>query len=91
MNDSHHHLTLQPGQLALSDLRAVWADHVPLSLAREAWEPVKASCALVEKITAKGDPAYGINTGFGILAKAHIPNDQLEALQRNLILSHCAG
>lgn len=91
MNDSHHHLTLQPGELRLADLRAVWAAHVPLSLAPEAWQAVNASCALVEQITAKGDPAYGINTGFGILAKAHIPNDQLEALQRNLILSHAVG
>jgi histidine ammonia-lyase len=90
MNDTHH-LTLQPGALALADLRAVWAAHVPLRLAPEAWDAVNASCALVEKITAKGDPAYGINTGFGILAKAHIPNDQLEALQRNLILSHAVG
>jgi len=90
MNDSHH-LILQPGALALADLRAVWAAHVPLTLAPEAWDAVKASCALVERITAKGDPAYGINTGFGILAKAHIPNDQLEALQRNLILSHAVG
>ena len=91
MNESHHHLTLQPGELTLSDLRAVWAAHVPLKLAPEAWAAVEASCALVQKITAKGDPAYGINTGFGILAKAHIPNDQLEALQRNLILSHAVG
>jgi len=91
MNDSHHHLTLQPGELTLSDLRAVWAAHVPLSLAPEAWQAVNDSCALVQQITAKGDPAYGINTGFGILAKAHIPNDQLEALQRNLILSHAVG
>ncbi|MGI4717816.1 MAG: histidine ammonia-lyase [Janthinobacterium lividum] len=91
MNDSHHILTLQPGELRLADLRAVWAAHVPLQLAPQAWEPVKASCALVEKITVKGDPAYGINTGFGILAKAHIPNDQLAALQRNLILSHAVG
>ncbi|CAN7193299.1 histidine ammonia-lyase [Massilia sp. LjRoot122] len=91
MNDSHHTITLRPGELTLSELRAVWAEHLPLSLAPEAWEPVKASCALVEKITAKGDPAYGINTGFGILAKAHIPNDRLEALQRNLILSHAVG
>ncbi|MCA1247276.1 histidine ammonia-lyase [Massilia sp. MS-15] len=92
MNDSHHHhLTLQPGALQLADLRAVWAAHVPLRLVPDAWEPVKASCALVETITAKGDPAYGINTGFGILAKAHIPNDQLAALQRNLILSHAVG
>ncbi|BDT61129.1 histidine ammonia-lyase [Massilia varians] len=91
MNDSHHTLILQPGELTLSDLRAVWAAHVPLQLAPEAWQAVEASCALVERITAKGDPAYGINTGFGILAKAHIPNDQLEALQRNLILSHAVG
>ncbi|VXC49153.1 histidine ammonia-lyase [Massilia sp. 9I] len=91
MNDSHHTLTLQPGQLALADLRAVWAAHVPLKLAPEAWDAVNASCALVQKITAKGDPAYGINTGFGILAKAHIPNEQLETLQRNLILSHAVG
>ncbi len=91
MNESNRILTLQPGALTLGDLRAVWAAHVPLRLAPEAWEPVRASCALVEKITAKGDPAYGINTGFGILAKAHIPNDQLEALQRNLILSHAVG
>ncbi len=91
MNDSHHTLILQPGQLALADLRAVWAAHVPLKLAPEAWDAVNASCALVQKITAKGDPAYGINTGFGILAKAHIPNEQLETLQRNLILSHAVG
>jgi histidine ammonia-lyase len=91
MNDSHHHLTLQPGALTLADLRAVWAAHVPVALALDAWAAVEASCALVDTITAKGDPAYGINTGFGILAKAHIPNDQLEALQRNLILSHAVG
>ena len=88
MNDT---LTLQPGQLTLKDLRAVWSEHVPLTLALEAWDAIAASAALVDAIVAKGDPAYGVNTGFGILAKAHIPNDQLEALQRNLILSHAVG
>ncbi|MCD2515022.1 histidine ammonia-lyase [Massilia sp. G4R7] len=84
-------MTLQPGALTLSDLRAVWAAPVSISLAPEAWKAVEESAALVQSIVAKGDPAYGINTGFGILAKAHIPNDQLEALQRNLILSHAVG
>ncbi len=37
MNESKHGITLQPGQLALSDLRAVWAAHVPLTLAATAW------------------------------------------------------
>ena len=90
MNDNKH-LTLQPGELALSDLRAVWAGHQRLDLAAKAWDDIAASAATVDAIVAKGDPAYGINTGFGILAKAHIPNDQLAQLQRNLILSHAVG
>jgi len=87
----NHTMTLHPGQLTLKDLRAVWSGHAPLSLASEAWDAIAASAALVDAIVARGDPAYGVNTGFGILAKAHIPRDQLEALQRNLILSHAVG
>ncbi|WP_306394802.1 histidine ammonia-lyase [Telluria beijingensis] len=90
MTDTKH-FTLQPGQMLLSDLRAVWAERQPLVLAASAWDAIAASCATVDAIVAKGDPAYGINTGFGILAKAHIPNDQLATLQRNLILSHAVG
>jgi len=90
MTDTNN-FTLQPGQMLLSDLRAVWAERQPLSLAADAWDAIAASCAAVDAIVAKGDPAYGINTGFGILAKAHIPNDQLATLQRNLILSHAVG
>ena len=85
------HWTLQPGALTLADLRAAWASHFPIALASDAAAPIAASAALVKTIVDKGDPAYGINTGFGILAKAHIPNDQLEQLQRNLILSHAVG
>ena len=88
---SHQHWTLNPGALTLSELRAVWADHFPIALSPASAEPIAASAALVKTIVDKGDPAYGINTGFGILAKAHIPNEQLEQLQRNLILSHAVG
>ncbi|MEA3133557.1 MAG: histidine ammonia-lyase, partial [Gammaproteobacteria bacterium] len=34
---------------------------------------------------------YGINTGFGLLAQTRIPTEQLELLQKNLLLSHAAG
>lgn len=83
--------TLHPGQLTLGDLRAAWSTHTPLALATNAWDDIAASSAAVDAIVAKGDPAYGINTGFGILAKAHIPVEQLATLQRNLILSHAVG
>jgi histidine ammonia-lyase len=83
--------TLQPGELALADLRAAWSAPAHLALAPSAYQAIEASAAAVQAIVAKGDPAYGINTGFGILARRHIPNEQLEQLQRNLILSHAVG
>ena len=84
-------LTLQPGQMTLTDLRAIWRDAIPLALAPSAYEAINTSAATIHKIVERGAPAYGINTGFGKLAKTHIPNDQLEELQRNLILSHSVG
>ena len=52
---------------------------------------IDACAKAVADIAAKGEPAYGINTGFGRLASTHIPHDQLELLQRNLVLSHAVG
>jgi histidine ammonia-lyase len=86
-----HKITLYPGQFSLTDLRRIWVDAVPLALASDAYPAITASAALVQSIVAKGDAAYGINTGFGKLAKTRIPDDQLELLQRNLILSHSVG
>jgi histidine ammonia-lyase len=84
-------LLVKPGRLSLADLR-----HVRISPTRARLDPscadaIGAGAATVERIVAQGAPAYGINTGFGKLAKEHIPHDQLEALQRNLVLSHSAG
>ena len=86
-----HNLTLNPGALALTDLRAAWGAAGTLTLAPAAYAAIERSAATVQAIVTKGDPAYGINTGFGILAKRHIPQDQLEQLQQNLILSHAVG
>ena len=52
---------------------------------------VEAAAAVVAAIVAKGDPVYGINTGFGKLASIRIAGPDLAALQRNIVLSHCAG
>jgi histidine ammonia-lyase len=84
-------LTLKPGALTLTELRNVWNARSPLALAAEAYPVIEASAAAVRAIVAKGDAAYGINTGFGLLAKTRIPDDKLEQLQRNLILSHSVG
>lgn len=73
------------GQLPLAQLRTIAARFDPISLAPECEARVRASAATVQDIVAVGKPAYGINTGFGKLAKVQIPADQLEQLQANLV------
>jgi histidine ammonia-lyase len=83
--------TLHPGHMTLADLRRVWQAPVTVQLAPEAQAAIAQSADTIHRIVAKGDAAYGINTGFGKLAKTRIPDEQLEQLQRNLILSHSVG
>lgn len=83
--------TIHPGQFKLADLRAIWQAPVKLALDTSAYAAIHASSATIDRIVAKGDAAYGINTGFGKLAKTRIPDEDLELLQKNLILSHSVG
>jgi histidine ammonia-lyase len=84
-------LTITPGRLQLEELRRVWQAPMPVALAADAWTAVAASSQAIERIVARGDAAYGVNTGFGLLAKKRIPDAELQQLQRNLILSHSVG
>ncbi len=52
---------------------------------------VRASRAFVEAWLASGKVAYGVNTGFGSLARVRISDGDIETLQQNLIRSHSAG
>ena len=52
---------------------------------------VRRSRQIVGQALEDGEAYYGINTGFGALAQQRIPDDQLETLQRNLLLSHAVG
>jgi histidine ammonia-lyase len=78
-------------RLTLHSLRRIYEHPASLPLDEADRERVTASCGHVDRIVAKGDAAYGINTGFGLLAQTRIPNEDLATLQRNLLLSHAAG
>lgn len=84
-------LHLEPGQLTLAQLRQVYQQPVRLTLDPAAHGPIDASVACVERIIAEGRTAYGINTGFGLLASTRIAREDLQALQSSLVLSHAAG
>jgi histidine ammonia-lyase/two-component sensor histidine kinase len=84
-------MILTPGHLTLPQLRRIARERVTLTLDPASRAVIDAGAKAVADIAAKGEPAYGINTGFGRLASTHIPHDQLELLQRNLVLSHAVG
>ena len=82
---------LHPGRLTLAELRTIAFSDSRLELEPACVPVVARGAATVAAIARSGEPAYGINTGFGRLAQTHIPDDQLELLQKNLVLSHAVG
>ncbi|HSM11811.1 MAG TPA: histidine ammonia-lyase [Lysobacter sp.] len=84
-------LTLTPGQISLAQLRDIARQFTPIHLPPACKPGVDAAAATVAELVAAGKPAYGINTGFGLLAKIHIPVEQLQQLQTNLVRSHAVG
>lgn len=83
-------LTLKPGDASLADWRAVWRG-AAVRLDPAAAPAVAESAAAIGRILARGEPIYGINTGFGRLASVRIDDADLATLQRNIVLSHAAG
>src|SRR5450631_1858427 len=82
---------MRAGEIGLPMLRRIYSEPVVLELGRQDRTRIAAAAARVDEIVATGDAAYGINTGFGLLAQTRRPTEQLELLQRNLLLSHAAG
>jgi histidine ammonia-lyase len=84
------HVVLNPGAASLADWRSVYRG-ASVALDPACRPGVEAAAALVAEIVAKGEPVYGINTGFGKLASVRIAPADLAALQKNIVLSHAAG
>ncbi|MDP7061735.1 MAG: histidine ammonia-lyase [Planctomycetota bacterium] len=66
-------------------------ERVKLNFGREAQQRVKRARATVDAIVKRGAPVYGVNTGFGALAKEQISPEDTGTLQSNLLLSHAVG
>ena len=77
---------LQPGELTLADLRRVFETHLPVKLPKTAYAAMAKSEKAVADVIAEGRTVYGINTGFGDLAKVSISTEKIGKLQRNLVL-----
>lgn len=52
---------------------------------------VTSSWKIVQNIVEKGQPVYGINTGFGPLCTTKISKEETTILQTNILKSHSVG
>lgn len=75
----------------LDDLASVAEGGRKAEFGRAARARVASARSRLLKAAGQGKPIYGVNTGFAELASVRIPDGQLKALQRNLVLSHSCG
>lgn len=60
-------------------------------IADTAKDKVKRCAAAVQTLLDRGEIAYGITTGFGAFKDKIISRDEVEQLQRNVVVSHAVG
>jgi len=84
-------LTLTGEPLSIADVESVARRGRPVALGDTGRERIEASRAALQGAMASGRTLYGVNTGFGSLARQRISDDQLRDVQRNLVRSHAAG
>ncbi len=84
-------VTLDSLPLSLNDVEQVARHAERVEIASNAIDAMARSRAIVEAALDDGEAHYGINTGFGSLARTRIDRNELTDLQHNLLRSHAAG
>jgi len=84
-------LELDGQSLSLESLEQVACDRRPVLISDAALTLIDTARETVDQILARGETVYGVNTGFGHLARVSIDSENLSQLQRNLVRSHAAG
>lgn len=79
-------------KLTFESISEIISENKKLVLSAEAKKNIlRCREYLDKKMVSQKEPIYGINTGFGSLCDVIIPHEDLEKLQRNLVMSHACG
>jgi len=84
-------LRFAPGGLSLAALRRLAREPQAIALKGDWRRAVAAAADTVAAAVAEGKVVYGVNTGFGLMARTPISADMVRELQRRLVRSHSAG
>ncbi|RRV09321.1 histidine ammonia-lyase [Pseudomonas sp. v388] len=84
-------ILIDDAPLGWQDVVAVARHGAQLALSDSAWARIDNAQAIVRRIVASGERAYGVNTGLGALCNVSLEGEQLSRLSRNTLLSHACG
>ena len=84
-------ITIGETAISLVHVKAALAGPVSVTLSPKARGLIVKSAETVARLLKTGDAIYGVNTGFGKLAKTRIAHEDLSKLQINIVRSHAAG
>ncbi|MGP6207694.1 histidine ammonia-lyase [Cuniculiplasma sp. SKW3] len=84
-------MELDGENLDMDMLKKIIRKEEKVTLSENAKKNVVKSRNSLMKLISKGEPIYGVNTGFGSLLNKKINREDSEKLQLNLIRSHSSG
>lgn len=84
-------ITLGTKDLGFKDLINCYYNPIKVDLDNTAVINIEKAAALVQKKIKQNETIYSINTGFGKLASVKIDENNLQELQRRILLSHATG
>src|SRR5690625_7179396 len=76
-------VTVGVGALSIEEVVAVARFGAQVEISAEALAEISATRERIEELAKDPTPVYGISTGFGALARRHIPEEMRAQLQRS--------
>ncbi|MGA1517330.1 MAG: aromatic amino acid lyase, partial [Phycisphaerales bacterium] len=84
-------LVLDGSPLSIAEVEAVAHGRMGVVVGDEGRRLLERGRHALERALAGGRAIYGVNTGFGSLARVRLEGRDLEAMQANLVRSHASG
>jgi len=84
-------IRLDGSHLSIADVVSIARNFESVTLAENARKNMEKSQLLVLELLHSQKTVYGVNTGFGSLSSDKISEEDIEALQVNLLRSHSCG
>lgn len=78
--------------LSIEQFETILKSESPIYFGSSATAAIEKACTYLQnKVETSQSPMYGINTGFGSLCNVIIEKQEIQELQKNLVLSHACG